>query len=70
MNTHGYPEFAEHKAKHEAMTQKVLALQKEFQLGKVTITLDTMNFLQDWLTKHILRTDHKYGPYLKSKGVQ
>ncbi len=52
------------------MTQKVLALQKEFQLGKVTITLDTMNFLQDWLTKHILGTDHKYGPYLKSKGVQ
>jgi hemerythrin len=52
------------------MTQKVLALQNEFRLGKVTIALDAMNFLQSWLTKHIMKTDFKYGPHLKSKGVE
>jgi hemerythrin len=70
MKTHGYPDYEEHKAKHDAMTQKVLNLHKEFQQGKVTITLDTMNFLQDWLAKHILGTDMKYAPYLSSKGVK
>ena len=70
MKTHAYPELEEHKAKHQAMTQKVLSLQKDFETGKKTITLDTMTFLQNWLTKHIMGTDFQYGPYLKSKGIQ
>jgi len=27
------------------------------------------NFFKDWLQKHILGTDQKYAPYLKTKGV-
>ncbi|MDD5758093.1 MAG: bacteriohemerythrin [Desulfobulbaceae bacterium] len=68
-DTHGYPEAADHKDKHQKMTAKVLALQSQFEQGKATITLDVMNFLQQWLDKHILGTDKKYGPFLNSKGV-
>jgi hemerythrin len=64
-----YPDASEHKDKHQKMTAKVLSLQSQFQEGKVTITLDVMDFLQQWLDKHILGTDKKYGPYLNSKGV-
>jgi len=28
-----------------------------------------MNFLKDWLTKHILAVDKKYGAFFNSKGV-
>ena len=28
------------------------------------------SFNKDWLDKHILGTDKKYGPFLNSKGVQ
>ncbi len=52
------------------MTAKVLALQQQFDQGKATITLDVMEFLQQWLDKHILGTDKKYAPFLNSKGVQ
>lgn len=67
---HGYPEADEHKDKHQKMTSKVLALQQQFEQGKATLTIEVMDFLQQWLDKHILGTDKKYAPFLKSKGVQ
>lgn len=70
MKTHGYPEFAEHKEKHEKMTAKVLALQKDWQAGKINLSLDVSSFLSDWLNKHILGTDKKYSAFLGGKGVQ
>jgi len=67
---HGYPDAAEHKEKHKLMTSKVLALQMQYEQGKASMTIEVMDFLQQWLDKHILGTDHKYVPFLKSKGVQ
>jgi len=66
MKTHGYPEYEWHKAKHDRMTQKVLDIQREYQEGKITITLDVMKFLENWIDKHILGTDKQYSPFLSS----
>jgi hemerythrin len=65
-----YPEAEEHKIKHQKMTEKVLDLQKQFKEKKISITFEVMDFLQNWLDKHILGTDKKYGPYLNGKGVK
>ena len=70
MEGNGYPEFAEHKSKHVAMTAKVLALQKDWQAGKAALGIEVSQFLRDWLDKHILGTDKKYTPFLNSKGVK
>jgi hemerythrin len=69
MKTHGYPEYQEHQQIHARMTGKALALQKEFQTGNLGITLDTMKFLEDWVSKHIMVTDKRYGPFFNGKGV-
>ncbi|MDF1613595.1 bacteriohemerythrin [Desulfurivibrio dismutans] len=69
MQTHGYPEYASHKAKHEKMTAKVMALQNDLKSGKVNLTVEVSQFLKDWLDKHILGTDKKYAAHLNSKGV-
>lgn len=69
LSTHGYPEFADHKDKHVKMTTKVKALIADVQSGKSTISIEVMQFLRDWLDKHIMGTDKKYGPFLNSKGV-
>ena len=66
---HGYPDAADHKEKHQKMASKVIALQREFEQGKAMMTIEVMDFLQQWLDKHILGTDKKYGPFLNSKGV-
>lgn len=70
MRTNGYPEYAEHKEKHDKMTRKVLDLQKQYQEGKIAISMEVMTFLENWVDKHILGTDMKYSPFLNAKGIQ
>jgi hemerythrin-like metal-binding protein len=70
LQTHGFPGFAEHKEKHEKMTAKVLALQQEYRHGKMTLSIEVMNFLKNWLDKHILGTDMNYSEFLAGRGVK
>ncbi len=67
MREHGYPEYDEHKDKHDKMTRKVLDVQKEFESGNAHLTLAVMAFLQNWLTEHILKTDLKFSRFLGNK---
>ena len=69
LKTQGYPEYEAHHQIHEKMMSKARSLQNDFVAGKVGITLETMKFLEDWLGKHIMGTDKKYGAHLNSKGV-
>jgi len=69
MQANGYPDFAEHKDKHDKMTAKVLSLKSEVATGKRLISLDVMKFLEQWLDKHILGTDKKYAPFLNARGI-
>ncbi len=66
---HGYPTLAEHKAEHDALTEKVIDFQKQYREGKANLALPLMTFLKDWLTNHIRGTDQKYTAFLNSKGV-
>jgi hemerythrin-like metal-binding protein len=59
-----------HALEHKQLVNKVLGLQKEFAAGKVTITVEVMNFLRDWVAKHILTTDKKYSAALIAKGIK
>lgn len=70
LQTHGYDGYQEHKDKHDKMTAKVLDLQRQFNAGQMSMTIEVMNFLKNWLDKHIVGTDMKYSAFLNSKGVQ
>lgn len=65
-----YPEAASHKAAHDALTKKAGELQQKYKKNTLTISLETMQFLQDWLTKHILGEDKKYSGFLREHGVK
>lgn len=69
MKTHGYSEYSQHKTAHEKLVSQVLDFQKKFQAGEMLVTIDIMNFLKDWLSKHIMGTDKKYSPFFNSKGI-
>lgn len=69
MKTHGYPDYESHHDKHQKMTAKVLALQDELKQGKISLSLEVMDFLKNWLSKHIMGTDKKYSAFLNSKGI-
>jgi hemerythrin len=69
MQANGYPDFAAHKAQHDALVKQVLDLQKKYQSGGGVMTLTVMSFLKDWLTKHIQGVDKKYGQHFNAKGI-
>ena len=71
MQQHGYPETQAHKTEHTNLTKQVAELAvKVGESNTSLITIETMNFLRDWLKNHILGTDMKFGQFLQSKGVQ
>lgn len=69
MQQYGFPEYEAHKKEHNALVIQVVDLQKQFQEGKAVLTQNVMNFLRDWLARHIQGVDKKYGVYLNGKGV-
>jgi hemerythrin len=69
MQTHKYPQSISHTQEHQGLVKAVLELQKGYSEGKTGITLETMNFLKNWLNHHILQIDKQFGKYLNSKGV-
>jgi hemerythrin len=69
MQSHGYPDFPAHKAEHDQLANTVLEFQRKFLSNEVGLTVEMMDFLKDWLSKHILDSDKKYGPFLNAKGV-
>jgi hemerythrin-like metal-binding protein len=62
MAAHEYPEFAQHKALHDTMRQKTIALR---EYANVVTGRDLLVFLKEWWCNHIQDQDKKYAPYLK-----
>lgn len=65
-----YPGFAQHREKHRDLTRQVEEFVGRYQRGEIRINLQLLNFLSDWLSTHILKDDHAYGPWLNEHGVQ
>jgi hemerythrin len=69
MQSHHYPDFAQHKAQHDALVKQVLAFQAEFNSGRATMAIKVLQFIKDWLEKHIIGTDFAYIPCMKAQKV-
>lgn len=67
---HRYHEAVPHKKEHDGLRKQVEELKKKFDAGEVTLSMEVMSFLREWLQKHILGSDKRYAPYLKKQGVQ
>ena len=70
MRANQYADLAGHKAEHERFTQTIVDFQGRFQRNEVAMTIDVMDFLKDWLIKHIMGVDKKYVPHLSARGVR
>ena len=64
-----YPGMAAHVAEHKAFVAKVEDLMSRFEKGAVALSIETSNFLKDWLVNHIQGTDKQYGPFFNGVGV-
>lgn len=69
MTRYSFPGYLKHKAEHDLLTSKINDFQKKYKEGKAMIDLELLNFLKEWLTKHIMETDKRYSSFLREKGV-
>lgn len=66
---YGYPDTAAHKREHIAFVGKVKEFKQGFDAGKLSVTLEVMNFLSKWIQQHIKGSDMKYAPFFQEKGL-
>ncbi len=65
-----YPGTAPHAKEHDDMRIWILDMQARHQSGLVVApSLEVMTRLKDWLFDHIMGSDQRYVPFLKTKGV-
>lgn len=71
LRKHNYPyrKYEKHKKQHEYFTAKVRVYRSHFDKGTAVDANEMMDYLKDWLRKHILKTDKKYVRFLEDKGL-
>ena len=67
MKSVNYPGMSQHIQEHAEFSKEILDIQEGFFKGQAVSAFELMNFLQDWLLRHILKTDAKYGAFIASK---
>ncbi len=69
MLKHNYPDYTQHRYKHQKMLSKIRSLMEGYKQGKMDLSHDVSNFLSNWLNKHIAGTDKRYSSFMNSVGV-
>ena len=64
MLKYGYGAYEEHKAVHKELIKSALALQLKIREEGSLVSSEDIEFLEHWLTEHILTADMKMGDYL------
>lgn len=67
---HSYQALSKHSLCHNEMIEKIKYFDQQFKLGNEHLSIEMLNFLKDWIIKHICWEDKKYSAFLNTKGIQ
>jgi hemerythrin len=67
MKENNYREFAQHQALHKELLQQTAELRERLASGTTDIGPEVMDFLKEWLMRHILESDKHFGGFLEGK---
>ncbi len=70
LRKHGYPLLDDHVKYHDVFCKKLASLAAQYKAGTAALSVSMLEFLRDWLTKHILGVDGQYKGFLADKGVK
>jgi len=65
MQVHAYPGLLQHSSEHERFCTRIVEFQQEFLNGKADLSLDVLQFLNNWLSDHIIKADGAYGRFAR-----
>jgi hemerythrin len=69
MQKAGYPELQSQIIQHRQFTDKIKEYQAQYRSGALSLSVNLMDYLRDWLTSHIAGADKRYTTCLNAKGV-
>lgn len=64
-----YENSVEHKKEHQKLEQQISDFQNEFLEGKKDITVELVDFLENWLIDHLDTQDKKYTKCFNEHGL-
>jgi len=67
--TFSYPGLKVHREQHRALLATARELQKDLLSGRAVLSDEVLDFLQDWVMNHILRTDSEYSSFFEKKNL-
>lgn len=70
MKQAGFPGVAAHCVLHRNLTGQVEKFAGRFDRGEISLNVELLMFLRDWLITHIQKTDREYGPWLNAHGTK
>ena len=65
---HAYFGAPSHQNSHAMLISQMKDIQNQMECG-ASVSIKTFVFLRKWLTEHIMKEDHLYSEFLRSKGV-
>ncbi|HTS48011.1 MAG TPA: bacteriohemerythrin [Bryobacteraceae bacterium] len=65
MERTGYPGYQDHRKQHERFRSQVRAMQERAASGEVTMTIEVMQALIEWLKRHIAASDRLISDHMK-----
>lgn len=66
MRLHAYPHFDAHLAEHDRLMREVQDLRRKLDQGHEPETLELLETLEAWMTKHIHSMDRAFALYLQA----
>jgi hemerythrin-like metal-binding protein len=70
MKIHNYPRLNIQIKSHDSFVKSVLDFEERYKQGKLLLTIEIVNFIKDWITKHIMEEDKLYTTFLTQRGVK
>jgi hemerythrin len=65
-----YSGLAAHQSEHQKLTGQVIELRERFRSARLTLSVEVMQFLKNWLGNHIMVHDQAYARELKTTGTR
>lgn len=66
----GYSDTAAHKKEHAEFARKVSEFKEGLNSGRLSVTIEVMQFLSNWLKNHIKGTDQTYVECFHQNGLR
>ena len=67
LKIYNFPEIHSHRQQHNKIAMQLLDLQLSFSKGNRKISLELLEFLNNWFINHILVSDQKYASFILAK---